>query len=82
MRDIVTEELAKGLDAYWRLSADDALDAVRANLVTLLGVRPLFPLPPFPLLSSYHWRSCCLDQGVMYVEFILEFGLSEKLACI
>lgn len=40
VRDIVTEELAKGLDAYWRLSADDALDAVRANLVTLLGVRP------------------------------------------
>ena len=41
VRDIVTEELAKGLDAYWRLSADDALDAVRANLVTLLGVRRL-----------------------------------------
>ncbi len=39
VRDIVTEELAKGLDAYWRLSADDALDAVRANLLTLLGVR-------------------------------------------
>ncbi|CAL8466667.1 g6203 [Coccomyxa elongata] len=38
VRDIVTEELAKGLDAYWRLSADDALDAVRANLVTLLGM--------------------------------------------
>ena len=39
MRDILTEELAKGLDAYWRLSADDALDAVRAGLVAALGVR-------------------------------------------
>lgn len=39
MRDILTEELAKGLDAYWRLSADDALDAVRARLTSALGVR-------------------------------------------
>lgn len=75
MRDIVTEELAKGLDAYWRLSADDALDAVRANLVTLLGVGPLFPLSPFPLLPSFYWRSCCLDQGFMYVEFIQSWPL-------
>ena len=39
MRDIITEELAKGLDAYWRLSADDALDAARAGLASVLGVR-------------------------------------------
>ena len=39
MRDILAEELAKGLDAAWRLSADDALDAVRAGLVAALGVR-------------------------------------------
>ena len=39
MRDILTEELAKGLDAYWRLSTDDALDAVRARLTSALGVR-------------------------------------------
>ena len=38
MRDIIIEELAKGLDAYWRLSADDALDAARARLVSVLGV--------------------------------------------
>ncbi len=38
VRDIITEELAKGLDAYWRLSADDALDAARASLVSVLGV--------------------------------------------
>jgi len=43
VREIVTEELAKGLDAYWRLSTDDALDTIRANLVTLLGVRPPIP---------------------------------------
>lgn len=44
VREIVTEELAKGLDAYWRLSTDDALDTIRANLVTLLGVCPI-PCP-------------------------------------
>lgn len=38
VRDILAEELAKGLDAYWRLSADDALDAARARLVAVLGV--------------------------------------------
>ena len=38
MREILAEELAKGLDAYWRLSADDALDAARARLVSVLGV--------------------------------------------
>ena len=38
VREIITEELAKGLDAYWRLSADDALDAARARLVSVLGV--------------------------------------------
>ncbi|CAK0758203.1 hypothetical protein CVIRNUC_002602 [Coccomyxa viridis] len=39
VRDILAEELAKGLDAYWRLSADDALDAARARLVAVLGVQ-------------------------------------------
>ena len=38
VRDILAEELAKGLDAYWRLSADDALDAARVRLVAVLGV--------------------------------------------
>ena len=38
VREILAEELAKGLDAYWRLSADDALDAARARLVAVLGV--------------------------------------------
>lgn len=38
VRDILTEELAKGLDAYWRMTTDDALDAVRASLVAILRV--------------------------------------------
>ena len=38
LREILTEELAKGLDAFWRISADDALDAARASLVSTLGV--------------------------------------------
>jgi len=42
VRDIITEELAKGLDAYWRISADDALDAARAGLVSVLGVSSWF----------------------------------------
>lgn len=42
MREIIADELAKGLDAYWRLSTDDALDAARAGLVSVLGVSGQF----------------------------------------
>ena len=42
LREILTEELAKGLDAFWRISADDALDAARAGLVSVLGVSLCF----------------------------------------
>ena len=70
VRDIVTEELAKGLDAYWRLSADDALDAVRANLVTLLRVRPpaSFHLPS--LLTNPLLAKCSL-------RFVLEANIER-----
>ena len=46
VREIITEELAKGLDAYWRISADDALDAARAGLVSALGVSSWFGTLP------------------------------------
>ena len=38
VRDIVTDELAKGLDAAWRLSADNAIQTARLRLTSLLQV--------------------------------------------
>jgi hypothetical protein len=69
VRDIVTEELAKGLDAYWRLTTDDALDAVRANLLALLRVcnQPCFRLycffaDPAVVLMVEVFRSFAFSQ--------------------
>ena len=69
VRDILAEELAKGLDAYWRLSADDALDAARARLVTVLGV------------SHRAAYSCCTQAFLSQVQDAVSLP-RHPVACI
>ena len=38
MREIVTDELAKGVDAAWRLSADTVVQDTRLRLTALMQV--------------------------------------------
>lgn len=38
VREIILEELAKGIDAAWRLSTDSAIETTRDTLVAVLGV--------------------------------------------
>ena len=40
VRGILLEELAKGLDAAWRIAADQSSGRARAALSSLLGVSP------------------------------------------
>lgn len=44
IRDIVVEELSKGLDAAWRVTADRAVGAASENLAGLLQMREQLPL--------------------------------------
>lgn len=58
VRDILLDELAKGLDASWRLSLDSAVASARSGLLALLGVRRHktalpYPTPCYPTLP-YH----------------------------
>ena len=39
VREILLDELAKGLDAYWRLAADESSVGLRQRVLALLGVR-------------------------------------------
>ena len=38
VRGIVTNELAKGIDASWRLALDSAVDGLRSQLLAVFGV--------------------------------------------
>ena len=38
MRDLLAEELAKGVDAAWRMSADSAVQDFRARLASFVQV--------------------------------------------
>lgn len=39
VRGIVMNELAKGIDASWRLALDSAVDSLRSQLLVVFGVR-------------------------------------------
>jgi hypothetical protein len=39
VRDILLEELAKGIDAGWRLAVDELVGQTRAGVLEALGVR-------------------------------------------
>ncbi len=60
LREILAEELAKGLDAFWRISTDDALDAARASLVSTLGVCNLArPFTAVGIAERCPWCTVC-----------------------
>ena len=41
VRDILLDELAKGLDAAWRIAADQGSTTVQRTLTDIMGVRPI-----------------------------------------
>ena len=65
VREILLEELAKGLDAAWRLAADQQSVALRQRLQGLLGVR----LPEVPSCGAA--RACIMDTCSETLEHTL-----------
>ncbi len=66
VRGIVTNELAKGIDASWRLALDSAVDNLRGQLMAVFGVRSAqtvpavhFRPPPPPPPPRAGWGETC-----------------------
>ena len=63
VRGIVTNELAKGIDASWRLALDSAVDTLRSQLLAVLGVclDPPHPIKPVEAAcdSARHVSEVC-----------------------
>lgn len=47
VRGLLEDELAKGLDAAWRLATDNALQQVTSTLSAVAAALPLLPMPGF-----------------------------------